>query len=124
MGAFIALPIQICCSNPSTHYYGVQSMSCLKIFGKVLTKQQVEDLKGLLESAGCDPAQIEVLNAVGIPDPDCDDEVIIVMLTPAVCEADDLEKNVAQAQNGGRRVICIWPKDTAEVEAPPAAKKY
>jgi hypothetical protein len=99
-------------------------MAYIRIFGKALTDREVEALKALGAEAGCVVSDIEVVKSVGEPDPDCDDEVIFVLATPDTCADPDLEQELAKAPNGGRRVICIWPKDSQSSELPPAAAKY
>lgn len=103
---------------------GVDKVTNFKIFGKNLTTQETSDLTVLVEEALGHEAQIEILDLIGSADPTCDDEIIFALMSPPVCGDPDLEKNLASAQNGGRRVICIWPKDQATVDLPLATKKY
>lgn len=99
-------------------------MSNVKIFGKTLTREEVDALKKLAADAGCDPAQIQVVDSFGEPDPDGDDEVVLIPATPATCALPNLEKEMTKAVNGVRRAIWVWPKDTAPGEVPEATKKY
>jgi hypothetical protein len=99
-------------------------MSEVKIFGKTLTKQEVASLKALAVEAGCDLKNIEVLDSIGEPDPDSDDEVVLILATPATCSQADIEKEMAKAVNGARRAIWVWPKEAAIAEVPEATKKY
>ncbi len=99
-------------------------MSDIKILGKTLKAEEVEALTGLATEAGCDVHDIEVVESVGEPDPDCDDEILLILATPATCSQPDLEKDMAKAMNGARRVIWVWPKDGEAAEVPEATKKY
>jgi hypothetical protein len=99
-------------------------MARIKILGKMLTDEEVEALKALGAEAGCEAGDIEVVESVGEPDPDCEDEIIFVLATPRTCADPDLEQELAKIPNGGRRTICIWPKGSQPFELPPATTKY
>jgi hypothetical protein len=99
-------------------------MTRIKILGKVLSDEEVAAVKALAEAAGCQVGQIEVVRSVGEPDPDCEDEIIFVLTTPDTCADPNLEQELAKTPNGGRRAICIWPKDSQPFELPPATTKY
>jgi hypothetical protein len=99
-------------------------MSEVKILGKILTNHDVMELKALAAEAGCDLKNIEVVDSIGEPDPDSEDEVVLILATPATCSQADLEKEMAKAMNGARRAIWVWPKGAATAEVPEAAKKY
>jgi hypothetical protein len=96
----------------------------VKIFGRKLTEAEVHAVKALADEAGCLADQIEVMASIGEPDPDGEDEVILMLATPDTCADADLEKDLARALNGGRRVIWIWPKEGEKAELPAAAAKY
>jgi hypothetical protein len=99
-------------------------MSEVKILVKTLTNHDVMELKALAAEAGCDLKNIEVVDSIGEPDPDSEDEVVLILATPATCSQADLEKEMAKAMNGARRAIWVWPKGAATAEVPEAAKKY
>ena len=99
-------------------------MTRFTIFGKRLTPAEIEALKSLVDQLGCPADEIAVVNAVGEPDPDVEDDVILVLGTEATCADADMETNLAKAANGARRAIWIWPKDAEGVELPAAAAKY
>src|SRR5689334_11627270 len=99
-------------------------MTRFTIFGKELTPAEIEELKALVDQVGCPGDEIAVVNAVGDPDPDVEDDVILVLGTDATCADADLDTNLAKAANGARRAIWIWPKDAEAAELPPPAAKY
>lgn len=99
-------------------------MSGVKIFGKSLTNQEVAALKALAAEAGCDPKSLQVIDSIGEPDPDGDDEVVLILATPTTCVEAGLEKEMAKAANGARRAIWVWPKGATTGEVPEATKKY
>lgn len=95
------------------------------ILGKALTKDEVAKLTKLAVEAGCSLDEIEVVPSIGDPTPDCDDEIVLVMMSPSTCSDPSLESELAKTPNGGRRVICIWPHDgELPIEPPSAARKY
>ena len=96
----------------------------IKIFGRKLTETEAEGLRALAADAGCPAGQIETITSMGEPDPDGEDEVILLLGTPSTCADSDLENELAQAVKGGRRVIWIWSKDTETAVLPVAAAKY
>jgi hypothetical protein len=98
-------------------------MADIRIFGKTLSEQEVERLKALLAEAGCDPLRITVIDSIGHPDPDCEDEIVLLLATSATCSAPILEKEMANVMNGSRRAIWVWPMDGAPA-VPEATKKY
>jgi hypothetical protein len=98
-------------------------MSKTKIIGKNVTKQQLKELMELAAEAGCHPDDLEVVESVGEPDPEAEDEVFLVLATPATCADPDLEQEFAKAQNGGRRVVCVWPKSAGGAQPAGAASK-
>jgi hypothetical protein len=96
----------------------------IEILGHGLTDEVKEKLIELLHSSGCEDRYIEVVQTIPDPDPDCDDEIVVVFATPDVCADPNLEGELTQAQNGGRRAICIWPEGSTTGEVPAAAAKY
>jgi hypothetical protein len=99
-------------------------MKRFTIFGKLLTPAEIEAVKALLDQAVCPADEIAVVNVVDDPDPDIDDDVIVLLGTDATCADADLETNLARAANGARRAIWIWPTDAKAVELPAGAAKY
>jgi hypothetical protein len=79
----------------------------------------------LAAEAGCSLEEIEVVSSIGGPVPGCDDEIVLVLMSPETCSDPLLEDELAKTPNGGRRAICIWPEKGAVPDEPPsAAKKY
>jgi hypothetical protein len=79
----------------------------------------------LAAEAGCSREEIEVIPSIGDPIPDCDDEIVLVLISPATCADPDLEEELKKTPNGGRRAICIWPREgDIPAEPPSAANKY
>lgn len=100
-------------------------MRRIRILGKWSNKAQAEAATGLAGAAGCLGEEIEVIESVAEPDAACDDEIILVVASPAACTDPNLEKELIAAQTGGRRVICIWAEgEEVDAEPPSAAKKY
>jgi hypothetical protein len=100
-------------------------MRRIKILGKALSGAETAAATDLAKEAGFTGEEIEVTASVGDPVPDIDDEIVLVVMTPATCADASLEEELAKAQNGGRRAICIWPVEgDVPSEHPPAAKKY
>lgn len=100
-------------------------MQRIKVHSKGLAAPQLSALIELAKSAVGTTTEIEVVDAVGSPDPDCEDEVILILMSPAVCAAAELEEELKKAPNGGRRAVCIWPNDAeATSESPKAARNY
>lgn len=100
-------------------------MRRIKILGKRLDAAAANALSALLGNAGFTRNEIEIITSVGEPDPDCDDEIVVILASPEICADAELEKELAAAQRGGRRAICVWPADApATTEPPVAAEKY
>jgi hypothetical protein len=100
-------------------------MRRIKILGKTLNDTETAALVDLAVEAGCSAAEIEVVATVGEPVPDCDDEIVLILMSPATCTDTGLEEEMAKTPNGGRRAICIWPLEgDLPTEPPPAVKKY
>ena len=100
-------------------------MRRIRILGKALTDGEVVAISHLAAQAGCSPEEIEVTASVGDPVPDCDDEILLVLMSPATCADEGLEAELAKTPNGGRRAICVWPAEgEVPAEPPNGAKKY
>lgn len=100
-------------------------MRRIKIIGKALSEVEAAAAADLAAEAGFAAKEIELTGSVGDPVPDCDDEMVLVVMTPATCADVSLEEELAKTQNGGRRAICVWPVEgDVPSEHPPAAKKY
>jgi hypothetical protein len=98
-------------------------MRRLKVLKKGLSGQEVKQIKALAIDAGFQPDEVEVVDLVGEPDAACDDEIILVLASPATCADPELESELAAVQRGGRRAICVWPEEGATAPEPPAAAK-
>ncbi len=99
-------------------------MRRIKILKKGLAPKDVQAMKALAAAAGFPPGEVEVVEAVGEPDKRCDDEIILVLASPATCADPNLENELAAAQRGGRRAICVWPEGSTAAEPPDSVKKY
>jgi hypothetical protein len=99
-------------------------MSDVKIFGKTLTGAEVKALAALAAEAGCAVENIKVVESIGEPDAGRGDEIVLILATPATCSQPDLEKEMARAMNGARRVIWVWPENGRAADVPGPTKKY
>ena len=100
-------------------------MRRLRILTKHLTPAEIKAVAELAAASGFAAAEIEMVESIGAPLADCDDEVILIPLSKEACVAPDLEEHVKQVSDGARRAICVWPKNTqGEVEVPIPARKY
>jgi hypothetical protein len=99
-------------------------MGRLTIFGKQLTKAEITELTTLAQEAGYNASEIDVVDEIGKPDLNAENDVIVLLGTPAACADPDLEMNLKKAANGPRRAIWIWPKDGGAAKLPPAAANY
>jgi hypothetical protein len=99
-------------------------MNDVKIFGKSLSNEEVAALKALAIEAGCDPMEIDVVDSISGSDTDSDDEILLILATPATCSETDLEKEMAKAASGVCRTIWVWPKEAPIADVPEATKKY
>lgn len=99
-------------------------MRRIKLLRECLSTEELADLRGLAAEAEFADGEIEVIDSVGDPDDQCDDEIILILINPATCGSPVLEKALVAAQNGSRRAILVWPKGGGAVEPPAAAKKY
>lgn len=94
-------------------------MRKIKFLTKRLTKAEIDDAIKLAIASGCAADELEVVNEVGEPDPACDDEIVVVVMTPDVCADPDVETELKKTPNGGRRVICVWPESAEAKQQPP-----
>jgi hypothetical protein len=99
-------------------------MRRIKILKKGHSPQEVKEIQALALDAGFAPDEIVMAGSVGEPDAKCDDEMVLVLASPSTCADPELENELAAAQRGGRRAICVWPKEGALVEPPAAVTKY
>ena len=100
-------------------------MRRITILGRSLKDAEVEQIKRLAEDAGMTGDKIEPVDAVGEPDPDCEDEIVLILASPETCADPALEIDLATTQRGGRRAICVWPPDAAPgVQPSDAMNKY
>jgi hypothetical protein len=100
-----------------------ERMRRVKILKKGLSPAEVKGMEALAIAAGFKTDEIEVVASVSEPDVACDDEIILVLASPAICADPELESALAAAQRGGRRAICVWPEEGAATLEPPAAAK-
>jgi len=100
-------------------------MRRIKVLGKELSRDDIGAVRKLLGDAGCSPDEIELVETLGEPTPGCDDEIVIILLSPAACADPDLSAELEKTPNGGRRAICIWPSHSdASAEETDAVGKY
>jgi len=99
-------------------------MARFTIFGKLLTDAELIALKALIEAAGGAVGDIEVVTVIGEPDPDAENDIVLLLGTPIVCADPDLEAAFVKAANGPRRAVWVWPEDGGTTTLPPAAAKY
>ncbi|MGY3078337.1 hypothetical protein ACVWZZ_004745 [Bradyrhizobium sp. LM6.10] len=95
-------------------------MAKIKLLSKGLTNAEINAAVKLAITSGCAAEELEVVVEVGEPDPVCDDEIVLVVMTSAVCAAPDVEAELKKTPNGGRRVICLWPENAEAKQQPPA----
>lgn len=100
-------------------------MRRITILGRNLKDREIEQIKHLAEDAGMTGDEVEVVDFVGEPDLDCEDEIVLILASPETCADPALETDLATTQQGGRRAICVWPEDAAaDAQPPDAMKKY
>ena len=100
-------------------------MRHITILGRNLKDEEIEQIKRLAEEAGMTGDEIEVVDAVGEPDPDCEDEIVLILASAESCADTALEADLATTQRGGRRAICVWPEGmVADALPPDAMNKY
>ncbi|MHC2754939.1 hypothetical protein ACVIWV_010454, partial [Bradyrhizobium diazoefficiens] len=50
---------------------------------------------------------------------------MLILASPDACTDPELEADLTVTQRGGRRAICVWPKDAeGDTQPPEAMKKY
>jgi hypothetical protein len=96
-------------------------MRKIKLLSKGLTQAEIDAAMKLAIAGGCSVEELEVVGKVGEPDPDCDEELVLVVMTPGVCADPDVETELKKTPNGGRRTICVWPESAEANQQPPAA---
>lgn len=94
------------------------------IDGRALSEAEIDQVRAALVAAGCDSEDIDVIRTVTKPTEKSDDEVFVCILSPAFLADAQLESILLQAIDGGRRVIAVWPKGSANLATPPAVLKY
>lgn len=100
-------------------------MRRIRILAKALSEDEIKAAAQLLEDAGFEGDEVDVVDEVGEPLADCDDELALIVLTDEVCGGADLEQQLAKQHNGGRRAICVWPATAPLTAEPPlAVRKY
>lgn len=99
-------------------------MAKVTIYGKGLTAEELQALKGLVAKAGCAEGDILSVDSL-VPDvSDSNDPVMLVLGTPAICEDNSLEASLVQALGAAMRVIWVWPEDSEISELPLTIEKY
>src|SRR5258708_6670812 len=96
-------------------------MRKIKLLTKGLTQAEIDAAMKLALAGGCSAEEMEVVVEVGEPEPACDEELVLVVMTPAVCADPDVETELKKTPNGGRRAICVWPESAEAKQQPPAA---
>lgn len=96
----------------------------IRIYGRRLSRAEIDKLKELLIAAGALQEEILVVDEIGEPNEACGDEVILILLTPAVCADAVVEAELSKAPLGGRRAICVWPSNAQNADVPVAAQKF
>lgn len=100
-------------------------MRRITILGRNLKDQEIEQIKRLAEEAGVTGDQIEVTDAVGEPDANCEDEIVLILASVETCADTALEVDLATTQRGGRRAVCVWPEGAAaDAQPPDCMNKY
>jgi hypothetical protein len=100
-------------------------MRRITILGRNLKDEEIEQIKHLAEEAGMAGDKVEVADAVGEPDPDCEDEIVLILASTETCADRALEADLATTQRGGRRAVCVWPEDAApDAQPSDAMNKY
>jgi hypothetical protein len=115
----------ISCGNTTLRYM-VAMMRRITILRRNLREErEIEQIKRLAEDVSMPGDEIELADAVGEPDPDCEDEIVLILASPQACNDPALEADLATTQRGGRRAICVWPEDAASDAKPSdAMSKY
>jgi hypothetical protein len=78
-------------------------MRRITILGRNLKDKEIEQIKRLAEDVGMNGDEIELVDAIGEPDPDCEDEIVLILASPETCADPALETDLAITQRGGRR---------------------
>lgn len=80
-------------------------MAKVKILKKTISEQELKEMFALLEGAGCDAGDIEVIESVGAPDSESEDEVVVVLGSSANCDDPALEEELAKVQKDRKSVV-------------------
>ena len=96
-------------------------MRRIRILGRNLSKEAVAAMKRLAAEVAQPGDKVEVIDAVGEPDPDCDDEIVLISASPETCADPALEGDLKTTQRGGRRAICVWPEHSGAGPQPTEA---
>src|SRR5262245_56864628 len=95
-------------------------MRRMRIFARALTEGEIKEVVELLADAQFTEDEIEVVTGIGDPAEASDDDLVLVLLSEAVCADPNLEQVLVKTQNGGR-AICVWLKTVSGSAAPPTA---
>jgi hypothetical protein len=99
-------------------------MAKATIFGRGLDSLEIEGLLSLLAETGSCEGPVDVTEAITAVGQEHEDAVILLLGTPGTCADNELEANLAQIPASMQRAIWVWPKNSTESNAPPAARKY
>lgn len=94
------------------------------IFAKHLTRAEIEALEALVRAANCAGDETVIVDSIGDPDPDHDNEVVVLLGTAATCADAYLDADLAKVANGPRRAIWVWPEGIEEAALPKPAQYY
>lgn len=99
-------------------------MTRFRILGKHLTRDEIEELELLVHEVSGAEDETIVVNSIDDPDPEFDNEVVIILGTPATCSSSDLDADLMKVANGARRAIWVWPEGTQTVDLPIPVRNY
>jgi hypothetical protein len=100
-------------------------VSKVHVFIEDLAQEEIEALILLLEAAGVLPDEIGVVDEVETPTDECQEDVFVFLLTPETIASAAAHEAISEVPNGGRRAICVWPKEASdELPPPPAVAKF
>jgi hypothetical protein len=101
-----------------------KAMAQVTIYGKTLSKAEVEAVKDLVIAAACSDGEIKVVDAVDSAAPVALNSVVLFLGTSATCLDKDLEANLVCAHASAQRAILLWPEFAKPSEPPAAVSNY
>ena len=99
-------------------------MTKISIYRSKSAPEDLKKLADLAHAAGHDPNSNEIVDQIGEPSENCEDEVILVLATSDNCKDPGFETALSRVPNGGRRAVCVWQEGAQEFELPTAAKNF